>query len=82
MIDLHGWHGAAGVRLQSCYPVFGDRETSVVVRPYSNVVRAPRLQLTERVRLLYLHDKRHRYLLSYQKSMLLQYLFCLLKHFI
>lgn len=57
MIDLHRRHGAASVRLKCRYPVFGDRETRVIVRPYSNVVRSSRLQLAERVRLLYLNDK-------------------------
>lgn len=54
LIDLHGWHGAADVRLQSRYPVFGDRKTRVIVRPRSDVVGGPRLQLAQRVRFLYL----------------------------
>lgn len=54
LIDLHGWHGAADVRLQSRYPVFRDRKTRVIVRPRSDIVGSPGLQLAQRVRFLYL----------------------------
>ena len=72
VIDLHRRHGAASVRLKCRDPVFGDRETRVIVRPYSNVVRSSRLQLAERVRLLYLNDKSHRCLPLYREFASLQ----------
>lgn len=56
LIDLERWHRAAGVRLQSCYSVLGDRETRVIVRPHADVVGRSGLQLAERVRLLYLNN--------------------------
>lgn len=62
LIDLHGCHGAAHVRLQSRYPVLGDRKTRVIVRPRPDVVRGPRLKLAQRVRFLYL-DKEERFFL-------------------
>ena len=53
-IDVEGRHRRRAVRLLRLDLVLGDRRAGVVVRPDAHLVTRARLQLVQRVRLLYL----------------------------